>query len=126
MHRRTLFALSLAASLVLFAGIVRAQAPTAPTTKKPGLLGRILHKGGTPATRPGMMAHVGNIIGNKNTHVYHMPGDRGQLPAPQNRVYFRTEREAIAAGYRRAGMGHGAPGKRLPPRNAKGRFMKKM
>ena len=23
----------------------------------------------------------GSIIGNKNTHVFHMPGDRGALPA---------------------------------------------
>ena len=50
---------------------------------------------------------AGNIIGNKNTHVYHMPGDPGALPAPQNRVYFHTQTQAVAAGYHRAGSGHG-------------------
>lgn len=54
----------------------------------------------------------GNIIGNKKTHVFHLPGDKGQLPAPQNRVYFRTESQAMAAGYREAGgSSHGAPAK---------------
>src|SRR5947209_537435 len=99
MHRRNLTALSVMAGLVLCAGIVRAQAPTAaPPPKKPGLMSRIFHKGTPGKGMPAPMVHAGNIIGNKNTRVYHMPGDRGQLPQPQNRVYFRTEREAIAAG----------------------------
>ena len=50
----------------------------------------------------------GSIVGNKNTHVYHMAGDRGAMPAPQNRVYFRSMREAEAAGYRRAGSTMGS------------------
>lgn len=54
---------------------------------------------------------AGNIIGNKNTHVYHMPGDPGALPAPKNRVYFHTQAQAIAAGYHRVGS-HGKP---MPP-----------
>jgi len=49
---------------------------------------------------------AGNIIGNKKTHVYHMQGDPGALPAPKNRVYFRTEAQAVAAGFHRAGTGH--------------------
>lgn len=53
------------------------------------------------AGRPSAMS--GLIIGNKNSHVYHMPGDKGALPAPKNRVYFRTEAQAVAAGYHRAG-----------------------
>ena len=55
----------------------------------------------------GSMMGVGNIVGNRNTRVYHMAGDRGALPAPQNRVYFRTEHAAMAAGFRRAGSSHG-------------------
>ena len=64
--------------------------------------------GGRPNYRPmggGMMG--GSIVGNKNTHVYHMAGDRGAMPAAQNRVYFRNEREAEAAGFRRAGTSSG-------------------
>ena len=64
---------------------------------------------GRPGYHPmgGSMMGMGNIVGNKNTRVYHMAGDRGAMPAPQNRVYFRSEREAEAAGFRRAGSPHG-------------------
>jgi len=51
----------------------------------------------------GMMG--GQIIGNKNSHVYHMAGDRGAMPAPQNRVYFPNAAAAEAAGYHMAGGG---------------------
>ena len=53
----------------------------------------------------GMMG--GQIIGNKNSHVYHMAGDRGAMPAPQNRVYFPNAAAAEAAGYHMAGGGRG-------------------
>src|SRR5438105_4307971 len=64
-----------------------------------------------PGTHPaprmgGMNGHAmpgsGQIIGNKSTKVYHLPGDKGHLPAEKNRVYFRTERDAMAAGYHAA------------------------
>jgi len=96
---------------------------TPPPAKKPGLLSRILHRG-QPATAPGsyapnggampmgrrpmmggVMPMTGGVVGNKITHVYHLPGDRGQLPAAQNRVYFRSAAAAEAAGYHRAGAG---------------------
>ena len=51
----------------------------------------------------GQMSGMGSIIGNKNTKVYHLAGDKGNMPAEKNRVYFRTEREATAAGYHLAG-----------------------
>lgn len=54
-----------------------------------------------------MMAPHGQIVGNKRTKVYHLPGDKGSLPAPKNSVYFRTERDAIAAGYHAAGAPRG-------------------
>ena len=69
--------------------------------------------GRRPGYRPmggGMMG--GSIVGNKNTHVYHMAGDRGAMPAEQNRVYFRSEREAEAAGFRRAGDSSGSHSRR--------------
>ncbi len=120
MNTRTIAA-ALAAS-VLLSGAASAQtsgSATSAPVKKPGLLSRILHRNqaGTPLSptaaatgattmhRPmmgGMSALSGSIIGNKNTLVYHMAGDHN-LPAPKNRVYFRTIAQAEAAGYHAAG-----------------------
>jgi hypothetical protein len=55
-----------------------------------------------------MMAS-GKIIGDKKTHVFHMPGDKN-LPMPQNRVYFSSAKAAEAAGYHMAGSGTGKTG----------------
>jgi hypothetical protein len=92
-----------------------------PKPAKPahhGMLGFLHKPKPTTMTHHSMMHHpmagtqgggmfAGKIIGNKNTHVYHVAGDPGALPAPQNRVYFHTEAQALAAGYRRAGGGKG-------------------
>jgi deoxyribonuclease I len=45
----------------------------------------------------------GVVIGNRNSHIYHVPGceDYSKV-AERNRVYFRTEAEARAAGFRKA------------------------
>lgn len=45
----------------------------------------------------------GQIIGNRHSKVYHLPGQEtyGSV-AERNRVYFDTEDEAVQAGYRRA------------------------
>jgi competence protein ComEC len=50
----------------------------------------------------GGAAGSGQVIGNRRTRVYHV-GARGRLPAPENRVYFRSAQEAEQAGYRPAG-----------------------
>jgi endonuclease YncB( thermonuclease family) len=52
-----------------------------------------------PVTRP-----KGQIIGNKNSRKYHLPGcpSYNQV-SEKNRVYFRTAGEAEAAGYTKAG-----------------------
>lgn len=44
----------------------------------------------------------GQIVGNKNSHIYHVPGQRGYNMNSSNAVYFNSEQEAIAAGYRKA------------------------
>jgi len=49
----------------------------------------------------------GKYVGNKRTHVYHLPGDTGNMPEMKNRVYFRSEGEARRAGYHLAGKPHG-------------------
>ena len=43
----------------------------------------------------------GQFVGNKTTRVFH-PATSDSLPAERNRVYFETEEEAIAAGFRPA------------------------
>jgi hypothetical protein len=68
-------------------------------TGHPAITGRhSMMQGGTSAM-------TGQFIGNKNSHVFHMPGDKGALPAPQNRVYFASAAAAQAAGYHAAGSG---------------------
>ncbi|WP_225047057.1 DNA-entry nuclease [Lacticaseibacillus kribbianus] len=42
------------------------------------------------------------IIGNVNSKIYHVPGQAGYHMNPANAVYFATEAEAQAAGYRKA------------------------
>ena len=47
-------------------------------------------------------ADSGDIIGNSNTHVYHVPGQAGYNMNSANAVHFSSEQEAINAGYRRS------------------------
>jgi hypothetical protein len=43
----------------------------------------------------------GQFVGNTNTRIYH-PTTSGNLPSERHRVYFDTEEEAMAAGFRPA------------------------
>ena len=107
---KTFALLGAAALLASFAGSVGAQRPTASQETRPrmgGMMGRMGHMG-----RP--MMGAGRIVGNKNTKVYHMPGDNGNMPAEKNRVYFRSEREAMAAGY------HASRARQAPKRGMMG------
>lgn len=45
---------------------------------------------------------TGRIIGNRRSKIYHVPGQAGYRMSSANAVYFRTEAQAKAAGYRRA------------------------
>lgn len=94
-----------------------AQTPTPPAHH--GLLGRLLHHPAVPSKSPGRhpgmapgqrsgTSVMGRIIGNKKTRVYHLPGDKGALPAAQNRVYFASAAAAMRAGYHHAGGATGA------------------
>ncbi|MCP0887546.1 hypothetical protein LB941_09400 [Ligilactobacillus sp. WILCCON 0076] len=42
------------------------------------------------------------IIGNKNTKIYHISGQTGYNMSANNAVYFNTESEAQATGYRKS------------------------
>lgn len=120
-----------AAALALTAGAAFAQTST-PAHQ--GILSRLFH----PKPKPGLYQSNGSamhpmtgqtgarsygtmgthsmmggpIIGNKNTHVYHLAGDRGALPAPQNRIYFSSAAAAQAAGYHAAGSSRSMSGSR--------------
>ena len=57
----------------------------------------------TPQTLLGATATAGAVIGNRNSGIYHVPGCRSYNDvAERNRVYFKTEPEAVAAGFRKA------------------------
>ena len=47
-------------------------------------------------------AETGKIVGNVNSKIYHVPGQAGYRMNSSNAVYFNSEQEAIAAGYRKA------------------------
>jgi hypothetical protein len=86
----------------------------APTPKKLGFFARLraahdakaaaASNGSTSdtasSTRHGLFSSSsGQFVGNKNSKIYHMPGDKN-LPDPKNRVYFSSAAAAEAAGYR--------------------------
>jgi metal binding Ada-like protein len=86
-------------------GVAAQPAPGQPPASAPpvvhhGLFGR-RHSSVTAGSRA---PFAGAIIGNKRTHVYHLPGEKGSLPAEKNRVYFHSVAEATAAGYHPAGQ----------------------
>lgn len=117
--RHLVFKIAAFAALAAFAGPTLAQAPPPPPPPAHhGILGHLFHHPARPGTtgqgplsggtmRPGQAGATtpitGGVVGNKNSHVYHLPGDKGALPAAKNRVYFRSAAEAEAAGYHRAG-----------------------
>lgn len=51
-----------------------------------------------PSPAPAPQPSYGSIIGNRNSHVYHVK-DCGHLPLEKNRQYFSTEQEALNAGF---------------------------
>src|SRR2546429_9761916 len=122
MKCRNMFSLLCATGMLLgmAAGAFAQKPATPPTTaKKPGVIQRM-------KTKMSSMTGKGNVVGNKNTKVYHLPGDKGQLPDPKNRVYFKTAKEAEAAGYHHAGAKMAPPTTKGPARDPKtGRFIKK-
>lgn len=65
-----------------------------------------LNGGGHPVNNGDMNTADANaqgvIVGNANSMIYHVPGQRGYRMNSSNAVYFNTEAEAQAAGYRKA------------------------
>ncbi len=100
---QTSFRLLLAAGLALTAA-----APTLAQIPPMAPMHRAMHP--SHETVP-----VGQIIGNKKTHVFHVAGDHGSLPALKNRVIFHSTAEAKAAGYHAAGTGAPKAGPKMNP-----------
>ncbi|MFD1393814.1 DNA/RNA non-specific endonuclease [Lacticaseibacillus jixianensis] len=55
-----------------------------------------------PARGKTNTAATRRIIGNRKSKIYHVPGQAGYKMSSSNAVYFATEQQARAAGYRRA------------------------
>ncbi len=88
--------------LLLAAGLaLTAAAPTLAQTPPPPPLAP-MHRA-MPPKAGNASVPLGQVIGNKKTHVFHVAGDHGPLPAPQNQVVFHSTAEAKAAGYHAAG-----------------------
>ena len=116
--------LAVISAFAFSAGAALAQTPTAPPAPpKQGIFSRLFHPKpktgvyqsngstmhpmhGQPGTMGSHSLIGGQIIGNKKSHVYHLPGDKGSLPSAQNRVYFSSTAAAQAAGYHASGSGH--------------------
>ena len=47
-------------------------------------------------------AQTGKIVGNHNSKIYHVPGQADYRMNSANAVYFNSEAEAKAAGYRKS------------------------
>ncbi len=117
--RRGVSALTVWSALVGLTGTLNAQtAPPAGSTSSAPPHRIIL---GLRRPAAGAVTPIsGGIIGNKKTHVYHLAGEKGTLPAEKNRVYFRSEAEAQAAGFHAAGhrqarpSAHGLSGRMAP------------
>ena len=57
----------------------------------------------TPTESAAEAATSGEVVGNKNSKIYHNPGCPGyKSVSEKNRVFFKTAAEAEAAGYKRA------------------------
>jgi len=63
--------------------------------------------GGKPSTAPAAQpqASHGSIVGNSNSHLYHLPSGCPSYDkvAAKNRVSFESEAQAQAQGYKKAG-----------------------
>lgn len=62
------------------------------------------HRSYSGSTNRGDMntAQTGKIVGNRNSKIYHVPGQAGYRMNSSNAVYFDSEAEAQAAGYRKS------------------------
>lgn len=71
-----------------------------------GVVSSVPTKAARPALQPSLAsANTGTIIGNRNSHVYHLPSGCPSYSqvASKNQVTFDSEAQAQAAGYHKAG-----------------------
>lgn len=71
-------------------------------------LGKVTEKTPTVTTPPAKTPNVdtnttnGKIIGNADSKIYHVPGQRSYNINSKHAVFFNTEQDAINAGYRKS------------------------
>ncbi|MBL3529943.1 hypothetical protein JMJ99_01085 [Companilactobacillus zhachilii] len=71
-------------------------------------LGKINEKTPTVTTPPAKTPNIdtnstyGKIIGNTDSKIYHVPGQRNYNINSKNAIFFNTEQDALNAGYRKS------------------------
>lgn len=77
--------------------------PATPTTAMAAALQEVVQEMHAPQAERNTTTDIGGpVVGNLRTLIYH-PVDSHNLPTEDNRMYFASEEEAVAAGYHRAG-----------------------
>jgi hypothetical protein len=84
------------------ASVAKAQAASASRSRSRSRAQASTHRTVKRSTGGDVVTGQGQIIGNKNSKIYHVPGQSGYHMKPANAVYFKTEAAAKAAGYRKA------------------------
>ncbi len=104
-------------SLLIAAGFALAALPVLAQTPPPPVspMSHTLRSKAGNVKTGNATVPLGQVIGNKKTHVFHVAGDHGSLPAPQNQVIFHSTAEATAAGYHAAGTGTPKANSRMNP-----------
>lgn len=72
------------------------------TTKTKKTVKKVVKKKTTKKKAKKSSSSRGLIIGNKRSKIYHVPGQAGYHMSSSNIVYFKTEAQAKAAGYRKS------------------------
>jgi endonuclease YncB( thermonuclease family) len=100
-ENRLLYEAAEAEARAIKRGLWRDASPQAPWAWRGGEPAPVAAPRGLLSATP--TAPAGRVIGNRNSNVYHVPGCRSYNDvAERNRVYFATEAEAQAAGFRKA------------------------
>lgn len=104
-ENRPLYAAAEAEAKSARRGLWQDATPTAPWTFRGDASSPAATTATTPSRPLGLLspATSGRVIGNRRSGIYHVPGCRNYNDiAERNRVYFNTEAEARAAGFRKA------------------------
>lgn len=105
MSESSSIAASVALSQSVSASISASSSYTAAVSSSAAASSRAAVSKATTTTNTGDDLYTGTsgkIIGNSSSHIYHVPGQAGYHMNSANAVYFNTEADAQAAGYRKS------------------------